>query len=181
MRQGRTRVWGEPWGGKALGLGKPWGGSASGWRYTWARDRRGLNALLNHTRHPTPMRSPQGSPHQGVPLPKASSTQSSLLIRPVDLRPHCYSRQPTYHIQPTKHPPVAAYKPQHITVFCCMPLPHGRRDSSCKIAQSRAAVDMHGKSTHATAAKKLNPLIVRIVEWCSEAIHTVLNRFGTKG
>ena len=123
----------------------------------------------------------QGSPHQGVPLPKASSTQGSPLIRPADLRPHCSPHQPTKQPQPTKHQPAAAYKPQHITVFCGMPLPHGRRDSSGKIAQSRAAAEMHGKSTHAAAAKKLNPLIVRIFEWCSEAIHTVLNRLGTKG
>ena len=69
------------------------------------------------------------------------------------------------HAQPTKHPPQhiavcccahphcyprlkALPTPQHITVFCCPPLSHGRCGSSGKIAQSRAAAEMHALEMH---------------------------------
>ena len=82
-----------------------------------------------HSSHP--MRSPQGSPPQGSPLPKASnprahtsSTRGSLtpvLSAPNPQTTHNHKTPTVRSIQTAAH---------HIVVWCCTPLTHGRRGSS---------------------------------------------------
>jgi len=88
-----------------------------------------------------PTRSPEGSPPQGSPLPKASnprahtsSTRGSLtpvLSAPNPQTTHNHKTPTVRSIQTAAH---------HIVVWCCTPLTHGRRGSSGKTGQSRAAL-----------------------------------------